>query len=364
MSLELKDLVKDLIRIPSISSDIKQLHIIVDRVIQEFSEFQDLTILKLEHNDKPSLIISNTKEKWTDLCLNWHLDVVPASEENQFTPIEKDWKIYWRWSIDMKGPVSVLILLMKEVLRSDTNKKISLMLTCDEEVWWADWAKYLAREWYWADVMLTPDAPWLHKVVTAWKWIYTVNLEVPWKEAHSAYPWKWENAIENAYTMYHELKDTIEEKMELQESDHWGTSVQMTTINWWKAHNAIPWIVVITINIRHTESYSETLLKKLCLHVFSKYQATILSEKYWSLVFTPEENPTFLSYQDCFYEVTWKELLLEKMHGATDAQHFAQAWTISLLHWADGEHLHWKGEYVDIASLDILLQVSKKFILG
>gem|GEM_PF-6625176 len=56
--------------------------------------------------------------------------------------------------------------------------------------------------------------------------------------------------------------------------------MQLTTINAGKAHNAVPGEAEITINIRHTESYSEDLVKKLCSHVFRKYNAEILTEKY------------------------------------------------------------------------------------
>ncbi len=362
MNQSILDLAKELIRIPSVSSDIEQLHGVVDRVMEEFSWIEGARVEKLVQNEIPCLVVSNFDEKRWDIWLNGHMDVVPASEEGQFDPTEKDGKLYARGSIDMKWAVAVMIQVMKEVLHQWSDKKISLILTCDEEVWWTDGAKFLADQWYGAEVILTPDAAWIHKIITAGKWVYTLQLQVPGKESHSAYPRKWENAIENAYHLYQELKDAVEETIELAQEDHRWTSVQMTTIKAGKAHNAIPWEAEITINIRHTESYSESLLKKLCSHVFKKYSATIISEKYWSLVFTESDHPALLSYKSISDEVTGWDLHFEKMHGATDAQHFAEKGAVSILHGPDGEFLHSKGEYADIESLYTLYEVTKKFV--
>gem|GEM_PF-5640261 len=52
------------------------------------------------------------------------------------------------------------------------------------------------------------------------------------------------------------------------------------------------------------------------------------------------------------------------MHGATDAQHFAEKGAISILHGPNGEFLHSKGEYVEIDSLGVLYEVTKKFVLS
>jgi acetylornithine deacetylase/succinyl-diaminopimelate desuccinylase-like protein len=56
-------LTKELVSIPSISSDIPQLHAVIDRIMLEFEEFEHATIQKIVHNEKPSLVVSNFEGK-------------------------------------------------------------------------------------------------------------------------------------------------------------------------------------------------------------------------------------------------------------------------------------------------------------
>ncbi len=359
----LSTLTQDLIRIPSVSSDIEQLHKIVDVVKEKFSNIDGAYIDVVEHNKKPSLIIKNFDGLWWDICLNGHLDVVPASEEWQFEPKVMDGKIYGRWSVDMKWAVSMLIQVMKDVFEAKSEKKILLLLTCDEEVWGQNGAGYCASVWYGADVIVTPDAAWLHRIITAGKGIYTMQLSVPGKAWHSAYPWSSQNAIEQAILLYRDLKEQIEEEVELLESDHRGTSVQMTVIQAGKAYNAIPWEAYITINIRHTESYTETLLKNLCNNILKKYKAKITDDSYGWLVYTSEDDSVIQSYKEVSDSITWWDLWFEKMHGATDAKRFSETWAVTILHGPDWENLHAKDEYVDLASLETLYKITKKFVL-
>jgi acetylornithine deacetylase/succinyl-diaminopimelate desuccinylase-like protein len=54
----------------------------------------------------------------------------------------------------------------------------------------------------------------------------------------------------------------------------------MTMINAGVASNAVPESLTCTISIRHTESFSETLLKNMCAHILKKYDATVEQEAY------------------------------------------------------------------------------------
>jgi len=361
----LLDLTQDLIRIPSVSTDIEQLNRVVERVEQEFDEFKDhdwCIIERFEHNSKPSIVIKNFEWLWWDVCLNGHLDVVPVSEEGQFSPVVENEILYGRWAIDMKGSVATIIAVMKDVLQDGLDKKICLLLTSDEEVWWKDGAGYLAWLGYGWDALITPDATGIESIVTASKWLYNMYISVPGVSSHSAYPWRGKNAIEQAMFLYQELKDTLEDTHELQADDHRWTSVQMTMIESWTARNALPAEAKININIRHTESYSETLLKKLCSHVLNKFAATIIDESYSSLVYNEESHSVFTQYQLCAQEILWKDVVFRKTHGASDVRHLATWESVGLLHGPEWGNLHAEKEWVDIWSLVQLYEIIKKFV--
>lgn len=359
------ELAKDLIRIPSVSSDVEQLHVVIDRIVEEFAEVswkEGVSIEKLESNGKPSLVVKNHPWNRSDLSIAVHVDVVPASEEWQFEPVEKDGKLYARWACDMKSAAAASILLMKNILEQGSSKKISLLVTTDEEIWWHDGATYLADEWYWGEVMIIPDMHDISEIVIGEKWILTLNIEITWTEWHSAYPWECDSAIEKMLKMYTELKESIEETHELADEDHWGTSVQMTLCNAWKAMNVIPGSATCTVSIRHTESYTETLLKNMCKHIVTKYGWNIVSDRYGIMFLAEEDEYDIEEYKAIAEKVLWKEIPLAKCHGWTDGKKFADTWSIIIMHGPDGKNLHSKDERVDIESVGKLYEIMWEYV--
>ncbi len=361
MQQKILELTKELVRIPSISSDIDQLHTVIDRIAQEFEWYENVYIEKIIHNQKPSLVIKNFDGLRWDVCLNGHVDVVPAAE-SQFEPVQRDGKLYGRWTIDMKAAVSVMIFVMKNLLDQQTDKKVLCVFTSDEEIWGADGAGHVAALWYGADVLLTPDVTWLWHVTIAQKGTYTMELAIQGTSGHSAYPRKSENAIEKTMRMYQEMKDGIEESIELTQDTHRWTSVQMTTIQAGKALNAIPGQAYCTINIRHTESYTQVLLQNMCKHIVQKYDAKIVSEKYGSLSFVSEDHPVLQLYKKVSEQVLWSDIWFARAHGSTDSRYFADQWAIAILHGLDGADLHGDDEHVVIASMQVLYDIMSVFI--
>lgn len=359
------ELAKDLMRIPSVSNDIEQLHIVIDRISQEFSEvsWNDwISVEKLESNGKPSLVIKNHEWNRSDLCMSVHVDVVPPSEDGQFIPADMEGKIFARWSSDMKSAASVAIFVMKWILVQWTTKKVSLLVTTDEEVGGKDGAWYLAELWYWGDVMLIPDTDNIDEIIIWEKWILTLEIEVTWTSWHSAYPWKASSAIERMINLYTELKESIEETHELSLEDHRGTSVQMTMCHAWTAINVIPWTATCTLSIRHTESYTETLLKNMCKHIALKNGWKIVSERYGVLIYTDEEDPIVQEYKNIAEEVMWRELKLTRTHGWTDGKKFADKWATIIMQWPTGDNMHTKNEWVNVESIETLYEVMWKYV--
>ena len=110
-----------------------ELNKIVDYVEKYFLENDNKVVKRFEYNNKPSILIQNFSWDDADITLCWHLDVVPSSQEDQFNPIIKDWKIYARWAWDMKSWDAVMMVLLKEILdKKYTDKKIWLLLTTDD----------------------------------------------------------------------------------------------------------------------------------------------------------------------------------------------------------------------------------------
>lgn len=124
--------------------------------------------------------------------------------------------------------------------------------------------------------------------------------------------------------MYAELKESIEETHELSQKDHRGTSVQMTMCTAGKASNVIPGTASVVFNIRHTESYTETLLKNMCSHIITKHGGEVVSSGYGIMFNASDDDPTIVEYKEFAEKELGIELKLARTHGGTDGKKFAE----------------------------------------
>lgn len=364
---QILDLTIDLMKIQSVSSDLEKLNEIVDFIYRYFNDLkvENCFIEKFLINSKPSILIKNFDWKFADVVLNWHLDVVPLSEENQFDPYTKDWNLYWRWSADMKSWCAIMMFLMKEILIWKFDKKVMLMLTCDEETGWMDWVYHLVNEWYWWKIVLIPDGWSLNDIVIKEKWVLTLKVVAKWETAHSSRPWLWKNAIDELIRYYTDLKKKFEDQT-LYDQNHRWTSVNMTVINWWIAWNIIPDEVSATINIRFIEKYSIDRLYSMIKDFSKDYEVEISLGSTWNILLTDPKDKYVIKYQNVInsilYKKYWIKSYLTQEHGASDGRHFASKWMPVIIQKSTWYNIHAKNEYAEIEAIYRLYEVYKEFV--
>lgn len=108
-----------------------------------------------------------------------HLDVVPAGgkwHNPPFSAYEADGKIYARGAMDDKGPTIAAYIAMKMIKDANIklNKKVRLILGCDEESGMRCITRYLENEKM-PDIGFAPDAEF--PLIYAEKGIYSFDLE-------------------------------------------------------------------------------------------------------------------------------------------------------------------------------------------
>jgi acetylornithine deacetylase/succinyl-diaminopimelate desuccinylase-like protein len=332
--------------------------------VENYFKDTNAIIERFEFNNKPSIIIKNFSWKKADIVLNWHLDVVPISEENQFFPYEKEWKLFARWAWDMKSWVAIMMKLMKNLINQNfEDKKISLILTTDEEVWWFDWVGKLVELWYIWDIVLIPDGWDLENIVYAEKWIIHLNIEFYWKSVHASRPWLWENAIDNMIKFYNLIRIYIENTKKLYyKKDHWWSSVNLNVVNWGKATNILPDKVNAKFDIRFIEDFKlKDLLEKI--DDFLKItNGKIISQINWELLYTDPYNEHIQKYLNIAKKYN-KNIILNKEHWASDGRFFAEKGAVVLLHRPNCGNVHWKKEYVELDNLEVIYDIYKNFII-
>ncbi len=94
----------------------------------------------------------------------------------------------------------------------------------------------------------------------------------------------------------------------------------------------------------------------------SQYDARIVDSMMWDLVYTDPNNDFIQSYAASYRKIAWKEVKIEKEHGASDGRYFASKWMPLLLQRPTCANIHSKNEWVDLESATTLYEVYKHFI--
>jgi len=158
--------------------------IIIDRVKKYIKDDScPILIAKFKNTVKP------------DLLLIGHIDVV-AAEELQFSPVEKNGRIYGRGSKDMKAGVAVIIELMNYYAKQKNKPNIAAAFVSDEESGGYNGAGIIAGKMgYKPGLVITPDPGEKHCIINKEKGFIWFYLIVKGKSSHPSRPWKGECAI-------------------------------------------------------------------------------------------------------------------------------------------------------------------------
>ncbi len=360
---EIINLTKELIRIPSTKHNIQDLYNIIDYVEGIFQNYSNVIIRRFDYDNKPSIIIQNFDGKWADIVLNWHLDVVPPSDEGQLEPVIRGNTMYARGAWDMKWWASVIIKVMEELIKENfKNKKVSLILTTDEESWGFSGAANLTSEWWWGDITLIPDSWSSDSVITRQKWVLLLWVRWYGVSCHGSRPWLWKNALDNVFSLYYMIKNYLEDPKIVYGPSHWGSTVNINTISWGEAPNVIPEIIDAKFDIRFTEEYSTYNLYDQIKLFVQQCDCEITSSIIWENLHTPSDFPELISYIDIARNVFGKDIELDKEHSASDWRYFDWIGSNVILQRPTTWNIHSRDEWVKIDEFEKFYDTFLRFI--
>ncbi len=366
MKKKLIKLTQDLVKIKSISSRIEELNQIIDFVSDYFSDSHWLTIKQFIFNNKPSIIISNHDWLENDVVMSWHLDVVPAGDD-QFLGILAENKIFWRGAGDMKSGVAIMMYLMKELGDMKISQKVSLILTTDEEIWWFDGTEQLIKMWYRWDYILIPDSGTpINEIILKEKGILWLTVSAVWIACHSSRPREGKNAIEKILTFYHKIKKLLQNDDKLfQTENHRSTSVNLNVIEWGTALNTLPAAAQAKIDIRFTEEHKNlNHVKKIVEKVAIECECEIIWSLEAEMLFTDENDPQLQKYLQISKEILGDYCFFSQEHWGSDGRFFSEAGWKVILQKPTSWNTHGQEERVDTNDFEKLYSIYKNFILN
>ncbi len=316
----------------------------------------------INDNGRYNLIVKNTENP--EIILAWHMDTVPISNQQQLNPREKDWKIYWRWAVDMKWWLAIILDLLPELIKS--NKKFWLLFYCDEEYYFKWMIKftqeYLNNKQINPNIVIIPE-PTDWKIILNFRWITEFEIKIKWKSAHAARKHFWKNAIEWIFNFSQDLEKFFNSKKWV-----FPSSVNLAGLNWWILNNdkiiwkwnQVPDYAEAMIEVRIWSNISEKEFEKFVKNRFQKNWYLIQDLKinfYLDWLLQPELDNKYKIFAeiDDGKQFWYSDIaMIKKALPKSDC--------LLLWPWPKSK-AHQEDEYVDINSLIDVKEKIRKIIL-
>jgi len=173
-------------------------------------EGQGISHRTYEVNGLPS-IVAAVGDGPTTLVWNAHVDVVPAAHREQFTPWQRDGRLYGRGAYDMKGALAAMLAALADLAGSRDSipgVKVKLLIVPDEESEedsnQPKSSKFLASEGHLGQFVVCGEPTDLAIGVQS-KGVLVVRIDVEGRAAHGSTPWLGQNAVLKAFELYGRL---------------------------------------------------------------------------------------------------------------------------------------------------------------
>jgi acetylornithine deacetylase/succinyl-diaminopimelate desuccinylase family protein len=194
-------LITDLVRIPSISGEEREL---ADYLFDKMKELGFQVTLYEADKNRPNLVgVLSSGKPGPKLLLNGHMDTVPPGnlEKWSFDPYSgeiKGRRLYGRGSCDMKGGIASMLNAVETILDEgiEIMGDLVLCMVVDEERGGYKGTEYIMKKGIRGDYALIAE-PSKMNVLIANKGDLGMNLKVYGKAAHAANPQMGINAIHN-----------------------------------------------------------------------------------------------------------------------------------------------------------------------
>jgi len=322
--------------------------------IQKYLKDTGLYLNTFNSKGTPSLLVSNSQTKSPDLLINGHIDVVEASF-NQFNPFIKDNKIYGRGAIDMKGSVAVIMLLMKNLPKNSSGKIVSLFVS-DEEIDGENGTKYILSKRFKPKFTIIAEES-NFDIIVQQKGGFVLNIKTYGKKAHSAEPWKGENAIDKAIEIY----QSFEKGLGTNKSALFKPTINMGKFNGGTNANFVADLASFDVDIRFTNKIEEKRIVDKISSLKKKEDVKITVRSYKRAMRSGGGKRQIEILADLVKKIVGKTPIIKKTPYSGDGRFFTE-YNLPVVEFGPvGANYHADNEYVKIDSLEKYYQMLDKF---
>lgn len=292
-------------------------------------------------NNGYKMLVSEIGEGEHTLILNGHVDVV-AGSPRQFTPLEKDGRIYGRGSADMKAGVAAMMAAFAQLSTREPGCKVQLQIVSDEEIGGMNCSGFLVENGYRGDFVICGEPTGL-RIANQAKGILRMDITVFGKSAHGSRPWEGINAIEKAYDVYQQILDLpfAKEHSEYYESP----SINLAKIKAGSAYNVVSDECKLGFDIRYLPTQNKDEIIRQIGGINGIEAVPGMSA---APINTSRNHPLLQRLADIVGRETGQEASFFGQHGTADTVYFAKYGIPAVEFGPGGGNWHGEDEFVEI----------------
>lgn len=352
------DYLSDLIAIPSVSADIKEVNRSMQFTRDYLTKRGVYCTIETAPDGREILYAATTPGKCHDFVFSVHLDVVPAGKPDHFKLIRNGDRVEGRGTSDCKGNAASVVEILCKL--AGKNYSVGCIFGPDEEIGGAGTKWMVDEKGYKPNKMAIVVDARARSVGYAHKGQTYVKISAKGRSGHSSRPWTCDDSITKVTLAYAKIREIWDQRHPLPE-DKWSDVMVPTFIKADSgALNLIPGTMELILNLRSVNPGATDELVKLAKEVAVGCDVELM--RYSPPVNTDPNHPLMESLRKAIEDEAKTPISFSRMVAATDARWFVSCKIPIALIGAAGGGAHAVYEYKSISSLEEMERYLLKFI--
>jgi LysW-gamma-L-lysine carboxypeptidase len=316
--------------------------------------------------DNVGNVIGNIGEGTPVILLCGHMDTVAGH-----VPLRvEEGKIFARGAVDAKGPLAAMVMAAASVGKDPAFKGRVLIVSVVEEEATSRGVRELIKEGIQADYAIFGEPSGVENITIGYKGQIQLKVTCKTQTGHSSTPWLYENALEKAYELWIQIKNSF--PLNPQEAPFNSISACLTRISGGQAISVIPFESEMYIDIRIPPQFTSGQVLEDTLKTIDKYKTANPQVKVRATMvdsvepFEVEKNsPLVHALSSSVRKVLNKPATLLRKTGTGDMNILGKAMVLPIVTYGPGDsHLdHTPDEHIVISEYLDSIEIFKETIL-
>ena len=280
-------------------------------------------------------------------------------------------KIYARGAVDAKGPLAAMVMAAAEVAKEPAFRGKVLIASVVEEEATSKGVRHLITQGIQADYAIFGEPSGVENITIGYKGQIQLKIVCKTQTGHSSTPWLYENALERAYELWMQIKNSYP-PMEKAESPFNAITACLTKVSGGRATSVIPSESEMYIDIRIPPELTSSQVIDETRKVIAQYEAANPKVTVKATVEDTVEpfevnksSPLVHSLSSSIRKVLNKPATLLRKTGTGDMNILGKAMSLPIVTYGPGDsHLdHTLEEHIVINEYLDSIQVYKETLL-